>query len=59
MSPHRYLMQQRLDRAKQLLRLPEFTVTRIALECGFANQSHFAKYFRRYTGVSPTQFRQM
>jgi len=59
MSPHRYLMQQRLDRAKQLLRLPELTVTRIAIECGFANQSHFAKYFRRHTGVSPTQFRQM
>ena len=59
MSPHRYLMQQRLDHAKQLLRLPELTVTRIAIECGFANQSHFAKYFRRHTGVSPTQFRQM
>ncbi len=59
MSPHRYLMQQRLDRAKQLLRLPERTVTTIALDCGFANQSHFAKYFRRHTGVSPTQFRRM
>ena len=59
MSPHHYLMQQRLDQAKQLLKLPELTVTYIAIECGFANQSHFAKYFRRYTGVSPTQFRQM
>ena len=59
MSPHRYLMQQRLDRAKQRLKQPELTVTDIALECGFANQSHFAKYFRRYTGVSPTQYRQM
>ena len=59
MSPHRYLIQQRCDRAKQLLRRPELRVTDIALECGFANQSHFAKYFRRHTGVSPTQFRQM
>ena len=59
MSPHCYLMQQRIDRAKQLLRRPEFTVTRIAEDCGFANHSHFAKYFRRHTGVSPTQFRRM
>ena len=59
MIPHHYLMQQRLDRAKQLLRLPELTVMYIAIECGFANHSHFAKYFRRYTGVSPTQFRKM
>ncbi len=59
MSPHRYLMQQRIERAKQLLKQPELTVTHIAYKCGFANQSHFARYFRRYTGVSPTQFRQM
>ncbi|MGV0024060.1 helix-turn-helix domain-containing protein [Phormidesmis priestleyi] len=59
MSPHRYLMQQRVEQAKQLLRRPEKTVTYITNECGFNNQSHFAKYFRRYTGVSPTRFRGM
>ena len=59
MSPHGYLMQQRIERAKQLLRRPEKTVTRIAADCGFANHSHFAKYFRRYTGVSPSEFRKM
>ncbi len=59
MSPHRYLMQQRVEKAKQLLRKPEGKVTDIAEDCGFANHSHFAKYFRRYTGVSPTQFRKM
>jgi AraC family transcriptional regulator len=59
MSPHSYLIQQRIERAKQLLQRPELTVTHIAGVCGFANQSHFAKYFRRYTGVSPMQFRQM
>ena len=59
MSPHHYLMQQRVEQAKQLLRKPELTVTAIALECGFNSQSHLAKYFRLYTGVSPTTFRQM
>ncbi len=57
MTPHQYLTRQRIERAKQLLKLPELTVTRIAHECGFANQSHFAKYFRLRTGVSPQQFR--
>ncbi len=57
MTPHQYLIQQRIERAKQLLRLPELTITRISEDCGFANQSHFAKYFRSRTGVSPQQFR--
>jgi AraC family transcriptional regulator len=59
MTPHQYLTQQRIERAKQLLRLPELTITRISEDCGFANQSHFAKYFRLRTGVSPQQFRKM
>ena len=59
MTPHQYLIQQRIERAKLLLRLPELTITRVAEECGFANQSHFAKYFRSRTGVSPQQFRKM
>ncbi|KAM3097655.1 helix-turn-helix transcriptional regulator [Phormidesmis sp. 146-35] len=59
LSPHCYLMQQRVEQAKQLLRKPELTVTDIALECEFNNQSHLARYFRCYTKVSPTQFRKM
>ncbi|MCA1994386.1 MAG: AraC family transcriptional regulator [Coleofasciculus sp. S288] len=57
MSPHKYLIQQRIEQAKQLLKQKELTVTDVALTCGFANQSHFAKYFRLYTGVTPNQFR--
>ncbi|MCC5634303.1 AraC family transcriptional regulator [Nostoc sp. CHAB 5844] len=56
-SPYQYLIRQRLEKAKHLLRQPEKTVTSIALDCGFANQSHFARYFQKYTGISPTQFR--
>lgn len=56
-SPHQYLIQQRVGRAKQLLRQPERTITSIALDCGFANQSHFAKCFRQSTGMNPNKFR--
>lgn len=57
MSPHQFLIRQRVEQAKHLLRQSERTVTAIALDCGFANQSHFARYFRKYTGMNPNQFR--
>jgi AraC family transcriptional regulator len=59
MTAHQYLIQQRIERAKVLLRRSELSITEIAIECGFAHQSHFAKYFRKSTGVSPSQFRQL
>jgi AraC family transcriptional regulator len=57
LSPHQYLIQQRVERSKQLLKQPQLTITEIALGCGFANQSHFARCFRQHTGISPSQFR--
>ncbi|PSB16286.1 AraC family transcriptional regulator, partial [filamentous cyanobacterium CCP2] len=59
MSPHQFLIRQRVEQAKQLLKQSERTVTSIALDCGFANQSHFAKYFRQCTGLNPSQFRKL
>jgi AraC family transcriptional regulator len=58
-SPHQYLIQQRIERAKQLLKRPELTVTAVALQCGFSGQSHFAKHFRKQTGLTPQQFRHL
>ncbi|MBD1869007.1 helix-turn-helix transcriptional regulator [Cyanobacteria bacterium FACHB-471] len=57
MTPHQYLIQQRVEYAKRLLKQSDLAITPVALECGFANQSHFAKYFRLHTGVSPKEFR--
>lgn len=57
-TPHQYLIQQRVERAKHLLKQPERTILSVAMECGFANQSHFAKCFRHYIGINPHQFRQ-
>ncbi|HEY9824292.1 MAG TPA: AraC family transcriptional regulator [Stenomitos sp.] len=59
MSPHQFLIWQRVERAKQFLKQPERTVASIAMECGFSSQSHFAKYFRQWTGMSPKQFRKL
>ncbi|MCY6489798.1 AraC family transcriptional regulator [Leptolyngbya sp. GGD] len=58
-SPHQFLIHQRVERARLLLKQPERTVLSVALECGFANQSHFARCFRQCTGVNPNQFRKL
>jgi AraC family transcriptional regulator len=57
MTPHQYLIQQRVERSKPLLKQPETRIVDIANQCGFANPSHFAKCFRQRVGISPQQFR--
>lgn len=42
-SPYNYVIQQRIERAKQLLSKSNLSITHIALECGFADSSHFCK----------------
>jgi AraC family transcriptional regulator len=56
-SPHQFLIRQRVEQAKRLLKQSDRTVMSIAMECGFANQSHFARCFRQCTGMNPNQFR--
>jgi AraC family transcriptional regulator len=56
-TPHAYLIQQRVELSKQLLKQKEGTINDVAIACGFANPSHFARCFRQYTGISPKQFR--
>jgi AraC family transcriptional regulator len=71
-SPYQYLMQQRVERAKQLLAqqslalakpLPQqkppgtgIAISTIALDCGFANQTHLTKVFRQMTGMTPKAY---
>jgi AraC family transcriptional regulator len=58
-SPYQYVLQQRVERAKQLLKFRDVAISEIALECGFANQSHFTKHFRKLTGITPNRFREI
>ena len=50
---HQYVIQRRVDRAAALLRQGELTINQVALETGFAHQSHLAYHTRRVLGVSP------
>jgi AraC family transcriptional regulator len=56
-SPHQYVLQRRLERAKELLRRPAKSLSEISLETGFADQSHFTNVFRRFIGATPSKFR--
>ena len=55
-APYQYLMQQRVERAKQLLKQRSIPISTIALDCGFANQTHLTKVFRQMTGVTPKAY---
>jgi AraC family transcriptional regulator len=55
-SPYQYLMQQRVERAKQLLEKRSIAISTIALDCGFANQTHLTKVFRQMTGMTPKAY---
>mgnify|MGYP001794852347 CR=1 FL=1 len=57
MTPHQYLSQQRVGRAKQLLKQTDRLIIDIALECGFSSHSHLSKQFRQVTGITPKAYR--
>lgn len=57
MTPHQYLLQVRIDRAKQLLRKTRDPILAIVYQVGFQNQSHFTRVFRQQVGCTPRQFR--
>src|ERR1700746_277351 len=57
-TPHQFVLRQRLERAKAMLRAPDARVLDVAVACGFKTQQHFAQAFRDICGVSPTEYRQ-
>jgi AraC family transcriptional regulator len=56
-TPHQYLLQQRVEQAKYLLKNSKFAIAEIALQCGFNSQSHLGKSFREITGITPSNYR--
>src|SRR5215468_4028458 len=56
-SPHQFVLRQRVERAKEMLREAEMRVLDVAVACGFKTQQHFARVFRRIYGASPTDYR--
>lgn len=56
-SPWQYVIKQRVERAKQLLKNSELAISEVALACGFSNQSHLNKHFSKATGIAPNRYR--
>lgn len=54
--PKRYVIQMRINRAQDMLRFEDFTVTQIAEMCGFSDVYYFSRQFKKYTGLTPTEF---
>jgi AraC family transcriptional regulator len=55
-SPHQYVIGQRIGEARRLLAARRLSVAEVALAVGFANQSHFAEAFRKATGTTPGRY---
>jgi AraC family transcriptional regulator len=57
-SPHQYVLSERIREARRLLELPS-SIVQVALQLGFANQSHFTESFHRATGVTPRRYQEV
>ncbi|HEX4269452.1 MAG TPA: AraC family transcriptional regulator [Steroidobacteraceae bacterium] len=57
LPPMTYVKMRRIERAKELMTSTDQQLTEIALICGFADQSHLNRSFRRVLGVSPGRWR--
>ena len=55
-TPHQFVLSQRVERAKQLLLEGDLPLREIAQSTGFADQSHLTRQFRRLTGATPRAF---
>lgn len=55
--PYRYVNNQRIEKAKRLLRQTKLSIADIAMECGFCNHSSLTKHFRNNVGTTPKQYR--
>jgi methylphosphotriester-DNA--protein-cysteine methyltransferase len=55
--PHQFVLRQRTERAKYLLREADLPLAHVALACGFANQGHLTRVFKRHMGLTPALYR--
>jgi AraC family transcriptional regulator len=55
--PHRWLVERRIERAKEMLLKSDLSLAEIALLCGFSDQSHFSKVFAGALGAPPGEWR--
>ena len=58
-TPQAYLLAVRIEQVKLSVTKGRGSMADIALQCGFANQSHMGRYFKKLVGISPRQYRQL
>ena len=56
-SPHAYLMKRRISMAVEQMLSSDAPLSEIAMNCGFADQAHFSRQFRRMMGSTPSNWR--
>lgn len=56
-TPHQYLIQRRIEKAKELLRVRYLSVTDICFEVGFESLGSFSSLFRKCVGQPPASYR--
>jgi AraC family transcriptional regulator len=56
---HQYVIQRRIERAKDLLMQDKLSIAEIALAAGFSHQSHLARHMRRSVGLSPRAMKRL
>jgi AraC-like DNA-binding protein len=59
LMPHQFLIARRVAKARRLLLDQRLTPMEVATRCGFADEHHFATFFKRITGQTPTAFRRL
>ena len=56
-SPKQYVIDVRLERARQLLTEGSVSLAQISEACGFTNQYHFSRIFKERVGLTPSEYR--
>ena len=54
-----YINEKRIEKAKELLCKPELSIKDISDQTGFGSPQHFSRTFRKYTDISPSQYREL
>lgn len=58
-TPHQYVIRQRVEKAKLLLKEGKMGIAEVAFICGFTHQSHLNRHFKRLTGMTPKKFSEL
>jgi len=56
-SPYQFILQQRVQRAKELLGQRDLPISKVALQCGFSSHSQLNHHFRKVLGITPKEYR--